>query len=468
MKKAVFFFSFVFSFSAVLSQNPCYFALDTGTTSSDISQSMVELPDGSIYVTGIQGNGPYGANDIPLLKIDSCGNLLWIKYYGDSLSSGGLYINKTYDNKLVICGDAEVATNSNDAFLMKLDTSGNVLFQKFYSDHVNQSLKYVEETSDHGFILCGFADNSNGNDSYFLKVDSVGIKQWDQVLGGAGNEYADAIHELPDGKFIGTGDANSYGNGGYDVEIFKFHANGAVLWDYTYGDALNNGCQGIYLMSNGNYFSFGETEVYPGSPFDFYIEQIDTAGNSLGRHLFGGGPTDAIFSVLELPGMNFLCTGYSRSYNNLQAYDMVLFKIDTTGDIKWLKNFYNPGIDIGYQLLPSVKGDYLLTGLRNTNGTNYFVVRSDTIANIFPGISESPSQKKNDLLFPNPANGTTQLRSALPYDEVRVYDFMGKKMKTVAAGESAIYVGDLSFGVYQVLFFRNGMLLERASLQVLR
>lgn len=454
MKKNLFLISF-FIWNAFLSKGqtgPCYFLTDTGTVDTETSESLVELSDGSVYVTGIQTHGSSAIEDAALLKFDKCGNVLWIKYFTDSLSIQGLYINKTADEKLILIGVKGNASNSNDIFLYKLDTGGNILLQQRYANSLNQSAKYIEQTSDKGFVFCGYVNDSYGNnDSYVIKTDSLGNIQWTQQIGGSGDEYANAVHETSDGNFIMVGDATSYGHGGTDVEVVKFNKNGYIIWDHTYGDSFNNGSQGIIEVSKGRYLTFGETEIAHFSPFDFFMDMIDTNGTDLGRHTFGGSATDALFSLTEAPGLQFICTGYSRSYNGLQAYDIVVFKVDTAGNIKWLNNIYNPGIDIGYEILPSLFGGYLVTGLFATDNTDYVLIKSDTIGNVTLGINTQLVNNEINV-YPNPTGSTLFISSDhTSIEKILIFDMLGKKVLEVyknSTDTAEINISTLATGPY--------------------
>lgn len=436
--------------------SPCYFLTDTGTAAAEISNSAVELSDGTIYVTGSQQNGPHGNNDAALLKYDACGNLLWIKYYGDSLANDAYGINKTSDERLVVVGQTGTTQNGSDAFLYVLDTSGAVLMQKLYGDSLDQNLHYVEQTKDKGFVFCGYTSDSFGsNDSYVVKTDSNGIKQWQVVVGGPSGENADMVHELPDGNFVFSGDTKSFGHGATDVEVTKCDKNGNIIWDQYYGDHLDNGCQGIYLLSNGNYLSYGETNISGSVAFDFFIEMIDTSGNVISRHTFGGTAADALFSLTEIGGMDLMCTGYSRSFNGFQAYDVVLFRVDTAGNMKWLKNIYSPGVDIGYKLIPSLFGDYIITGLFAINNNNYFLTRTDTLANT--NVGEAVMKADEFLLAPNPASNETIIEVAGSTKQtLRIVSMQGIMVMEMELlpGSQRIDVSTLPNGAY-TLFIGN-------------
>jgi hypothetical protein len=466
MNKLLLIFLFiVINFLARSQTTSCYFLKDTGTAEIETSSSVVELNDGTIYVAGAQGNGPNGADDIALLKFDACGNVLWIKYFGDSLNNEALYINKTWDQKLIMVGQTGTQSNGSDIFFYILDSSGTIQFQKLYGDSLEQMAKYVEQTSDKGFVFCGYTTDAAGsNDTYAVKIDSAGNEKWHIQVGGPLPENGDAIHELADGNYLLTGDTKSFGSGGTDVEVVKCDKNGNIIWDKTYGDNLENGCQGIIEMSNGKYLSFGETNIPSSVAFDFFIEMLDTNGSVISRHTFGGTASDALFSLVEVPGMEFMCTGYSRSFNGFSAYDVVLFKVDTAGQMKWLKNITSPGIDIGYKIIPSVNGDYLITGLFADNNGNYFLIHSDTVGNT--NVDMKSFSVQNELsIYPNPFNSKISVNTfSGHYKKIEIFNLTGIKMGEFTregTDEQPIDLSYLSSGQYIIRVITNEGILNK-------
>ena len=66
---------------------------------------------------------------------------------------------------------------SNVGWVAKVDSSGNKLWEHFYAHNNNLNFNYfsdVEETFDHGFIICGSADGPSSQDSWIVKLDSNG------------------------------------------------------------------------------------------------------------------------------------------------------------------------------------------------------------------------------------------------------------------------------------------------------
>ena len=382
-----------------------YFEKIFGNSGTDAGRSVKQLSNGFVYVAGYSSQGAHGGTDFTLCKLDKSGNLLWMNFFGDALNNYGLCLNTCLDGNLILSGETETSANGKDAFLCKIDTSGNLIWYHTYGDSTNQSFHFSEATVDGGYISCGFTtDNNNSNNYFILKSDSLGNQLWTVNYGGSLNDYADMIHETVNGGFIITGDTNSDGSGGYDVEVLKLDSLGGLVWDSLYGDHFNNGCQGIIILKKGGYAIYGETETAASPGFDFFIRFIDTSGNTMNLKTFGGTGTDALFSLLENADGSFAFTGYSNSYN-LGPLDLVIGKTDSVANMQWIQSYGAGGIDIGYQIIHAADSGYLVIGNTFQNASDDFYLLQVNDSGKVIGIKEAYPKNINVSLFPNPSNG---------------------------------------------------------------
>ena len=446
---------FILIFFSFQSYSQIYFEASFGGTGNDYARSVRQLPDGSIYTAGYSNGGTHGGFDYALSKLNQNGNLLWTKYYGDSLDNNGLYMNTTSDGNFIFAGETMTDSNLLDIRLYKIDTSGNQIWMKQYGDSLNESSKYAAQTSDGGFILCGFQNDSFGsNDTYVIKTDSDGNMQWQKTFGGTDNEYSDMIRETPEGDYIVTADTKSKGAGGYDIEVIKLNSAGITVWDSVYGDSLNSGCQGILITSKNKYLSFGETEVYPFSPFDFYLSLLDTNGQTLWTKTFGGTKTDAIFSAQEISDGGFICTGYSNSYN-AGPLNLVILKTDSLGNMQWVQNYGDAGIDIGYEIIPSLYNGYLICGKTFVSDDDFYLLYLDT-AGLLASAQPAISNRLSVNIFPNPFAEMASIQitgyQSSAIGEMLIYDVLGKEKRRITipcnSENSIIERGNLSSGIY--------------------
>ena len=446
----IFLFLFVFKSYA----QPVFFETYWGGSSNDFARSVRQLSNGDIYVFGFSNAGSNGAFDYALNKLDRYGNLKWTKYYGDSLDDNGLYMNTTADGNFIAVGESYSSISDLDIQVYKIDTSGAVLWSKRYgTSSVNESAKFITETSDGGYVLCGYRTDASGfNDSYVIKTNSVGDTLWTKMVGGVDNDYSDAVREMPDGNYLVTADTKSFGAGGYDVELFTLNAaTGNVIWDYPYGDSLNSGCQGVAISQDKHILSWGETETYQFSPFDFLIQKMDTAGNLTWKKSFGGIKTDAAFSLSELPDKSMMFTGYSNSYNS-GPIDLVVFKTDSSGNLKWIQDYGDVGIDIGYEIIPSVYNGFLICGQTFRGSDDFYLLHLDMLG-LISGMPHESAAENIFSVYPNPSSGImaigAQNNSSSNTISYKVFNVMGEMISFGLIGNNALSLnGIIPPGIY--------------------
>ncbi|MEP3838829.1 MAG: hypothetical protein ABJM36_14345 [Algibacter sp.] len=156
-----------------------------GGSQTDEARAIVKSEDGNYIIVGnTRSNDNHvsinkGAADLWAIKISPTGNLIWEQSFGGTSFDVAQSISKTEDNNYIISGnsrsmDGDVTNNygQNDAWLLKIDTNGKLLWQKtiggteidFAYDAVelnNKSIIVVGDTSSSNFDLStnhGFSD----------------------------------------------------------------------------------------------------------------------------------------------------------------------------------------------------------------------------------------------------------------------------------------------------------------------
>ncbi len=409
-----------------------FFEKPFGTSMPDMARSVVQLSSGSLFLTGNSASGNIGSTDISLIKLDRYGNEEWTTYFGDASVNNGYCITKCSDGNLILLGDALISSADSDILIYKLDTLGGVVWQYVYASSLNESVKYIEETIDGGFIAAGFQTDSSGfNNAFVIKIDGAGNYQWSKSIGGVDNDYASMIKQMPGGNYILTSDTRSNGNGGYDVELTKLDPSGNIIWQNTYGDSLNNGCQGIYISNDGYFISYGETEIAPGSYFDMFMEKIDTNGVSVWKKYYGdSNRADACFSIVQNNAGEYFLTGYSNTFNGGEAMDLALIKTDVNGNLILGRGFGGQGVEIGYSIIPSLDNGYYIAGKYfdvEFADDQYYLIH---VEGQFGGVStlNEHSLSGNWTIAPNPSNGNFSVWSDVETQgfQINIYSIEGK------------------------------------------
>jgi hypothetical protein len=230
--------------------------------------------DGSYICVG-HSTGNYGSNDVLTLKIDSSLSLIWSKVIGGSQNDYGNKIHPTSDNGYIICsnsnsndfyvsGNHSTAPNSTDYWVVKLDSSRNVLWQKCLGSTNYEESADVAETADGNFLVVGtestnFPDGDLA-DPYGLSqgiwaacVDPTGNFLWGKVIGGRGYEDVSTIVRAQDGKLVVAGSSNSID---HDVSGNLNLQPGLIqqsdLWLFKIDDHPNTITGNVFLDENNN------------------------------------------------------------------------------------------------------------------------------------------------------------------------------------------------------------------------
>lgn len=325
-----------------------------GGNDSDNLYTAIETSDGGFLLLGysnstISGDKTapnYGGDDIWVVKVDSTGTVLWDKTYGgDSLEFINCGIATSYGYILAgysysgISGNKTLANlGSADIWLVGIDFSGAILWQKAYGGNAGEIPIHIVHSSDGNIVICGsssssnsgtFAQNSYGfSDYWVLKLDINGNLLWQNNYGGSGYESAQKILETANGDFIITGYSNSPTSGtktstnygGNDVWVVKIDSNGNLLWDNSYGgdqdDASYNGVivDGGYFLTGSSLSDVSGNKTTPANgSYDFWGLKIDDNGAILWQKGIGGTLSDGCNSIVQNPDGSFLLAGSSSS-----------------------------------------------------------------------------------------------------------------------------------------------------------
>lgn len=204
-----------------------------GGSNHDVSVCIRQTIDKGYIVGGftysvdgdISGHYPGGAIDFWVLKLNSTGGIEWTKILGGTGSDEMNVVLQTIDGGYLIGGSSN-STDGNiisshggyDQCLIKLDPSGNVLWQKSYGGSLHDDLTSIDETEGGtGFIITGSSLSSDGDatfnqgddDFWIVKADSSGNKIWQRSFGGNGADRPNDIIQTSDGTFLAAGRTQS-------------------------------------------------------------------------------------------------------------------------------------------------------------------------------------------------------------------------------------------------------------------
>ena len=98
----------------------------------------------------------------------------------------------------------------------------------------------VQQTTDGGYIISGITNliDLEGSDLYLIKTDGNGDTLWTRSYGGTDLEFGGFVQQTSDGGYVICGYTYSFGNGDSDVYLIKTDGNGNVT--STFNIPLNS------------------------------------------------------------------------------------------------------------------------------------------------------------------------------------------------------------------------------------
>ncbi len=265
-----------------------------GGSKYDYGNDIIATPDNGYLMVGgsnsRDGDLPHNAGDydVWIVKMDAEGTILWNKTYGGSKFEAAYSVTNCIDGGYIVsCGtysnDGQVIGNhgDEDIWLLKIDNSGNLKWQKTYGGTKNEKPGSIQQTADKGFILCGQTFSADGDitlnngegDFWVLKLNEKGAIEWQKSYGGTNFDLARTVQIVNDTNYIVAGITNSNNgdvktnNGNTDCWVIKLNSVGNLLWQKTIGGSGMDTANYIMNTLDGGYAISGSTTSDSGGYF---------------------------------------------------------------------------------------------------------------------------------------------------------------------------------------------------------
>ncbi len=201
-----------------------------GGTNNDRSYDALQTDDGGFLLTGASESldfditNPNGSYDYWVVRLNANGDLLWQKSFGGSEIDNGYSVTETTDENFIMVGDTRssdndvtVALGNADAWVIKFDESGNLIWQKSLGGSEFESARGIQKLSTGNYLLAGNTrsndgdvQNNNGfNDAWVMVIDESGTLVFEKNIGGSGLDFGAQAIETPDNKILLVGNTES-------------------------------------------------------------------------------------------------------------------------------------------------------------------------------------------------------------------------------------------------------------------
>ena len=145
-----------------------------GGSEIDEAYAITSSDDGNYIIVGdtrskdLDVSNSKGAADLWTIKIAPSGELIWEKTYGGTSFDASRSVSKTQDGSFIISGssrsaDGDLSKNNgqNDAWVLKIDTNGNLKWQKTIGGSDIDFAYDAVELDDKTIVVVGESNSSN-------------------------------------------------------------------------------------------------------------------------------------------------------------------------------------------------------------------------------------------------------------------------------------------------------------------
>jgi gliding motility-associated-like protein len=279
-----------------------------------------------------------GARDVYVLKLDPSGALLWAKRFGGTLDGEGVSIKANENSEVFVSG----------------------LFQGTYD---------FDPTSGSELLTA-----QGSRDAFVMKLNSDGNLNWVKQFRGLGNEYGMALDYTSTGElfisgfYSGTVDLDPSGssqfftsNGSFDLYAMKLSQTGGLVWARSFGGTAQERGEGVTVDNNDDFYISGRfqntvnfdpgltnTSLTAGGGLDGYLLKLDNNGNFQWVNHVESTANCITFRVVKGPAGNIYSTGYFGGSTNFISQsgttnivagggnDGFIHKVDPAGNEIWL------------------------------------------------------------------------------------------------------------------------------------
>ncbi len=383
-----------------------------GGSEPDFADDILEVEDGFLILGNARSDDGdvsflHGGQDGWIIKIDTIGNILWEKTYGGSYADGFKRIFSAADGSFYVLSSSNSSNgdisydpylNSTDFWIVKIDSLGNIIWEKIVGGEIIDQMWTGTATNDGGIVGFGWTGSTSGDvsenygfyDMWMIKLNSDGDVEWDFSLGTSSLDAGQALIQTSDGGFL-VGGTSMIGEGGNiicephspkgEAILVKLDSSRNIEWQNCYGGSENEGVTGLLEFDNGYIFvaytdsDDGDVSGFHGTVgenTDIWVVCVDFYGNIIWQRCLGGTLYEFSDILFNTEDNGFVIIGYAESHNGdvignhtQSEYDSDIWfvKLSSEGDILWQQCVGGIGHEqLNFGVLKKSDVNYILAG----------------------------------------------------------------------------------------------------------
>ncbi len=357
----------------ILGQTPLFYRIVSSPNGDIEIEDVIPTSDNHLLLAGYGAFSAQGDGDAYVLKAAPDGQIVWQKTYGGPDEDMAISLKETPDGYLVGGWTRSFGAGGYDFWLLKLNPDGQIVWQKTYGKGRHEQIWSVDADAS-GYLLVG-GSNSSGigrTDVWVIKTDPNGNIIWQK-------KYGTSAHDAPPGDFdefvargfidaagryVIAGLNNKIGHGGYDIWLARLNpTDGAILWDFAYGDAEDETYWNIAPAGDGaGYYIAGNTTDPNTGEGDLWVVKVDTLGQIIWQNRYGLPNVWDEALNLHSPADGGLLVG-AYVENSSQDWAASVLALDRDGTLQWAKQYKKGAMDWTNALTTTPWGTTAIVGV---------------------------------------------------------------------------------------------------------
>jgi hypothetical protein len=162
------------------------------------------------------------------------------------------------------------------------------------------------------------------------------------MFGTASEDYVRGLATTSDGGCIAVGETNGWSSN-FDVNVVKLNSNGTTAWSKVLGTVSDiDYAWTVKQTTDGGYIVGGNSGVNSGKG-DILLFKLNATGNVVWSKMIGDGniSLNTCRSIIQTSTGNYLMSGYTGIGGGNE--EGLIIMLNSSGDILWTKQ-YAPGI----------------------------------------------------------------------------------------------------------------------------
>ncbi|CAN5369779.1 hypothetical protein BH10BAC1_BH10BAC1_08410 [soil metagenome] len=283
------------------------------------------LHNNSIYYSTIRSSTTPNISST-ICKITKGLDTIFNHFVSDTSNYTFCHSIKRLKDKIVLFSitDSTCGIKGNGNYMPELifvDTLGNILSKKILLTSCKLRNSWtLDSTKSSGFILCGFEKTVMGGTTFLIKTDSVGVLLWQKYYGNITTGFPSVVASKSYGYLVATNQIDStYLSSFYwtSMKLYRLDESGDTIWTKKIG-----------VKSKG----FSPTSIKQLTNYDFIISGVrtiphyDISGSIVSEQLYG------FLCRIDSSGNVKWFNDYTGNFTNDSAAQNSLYDVVQTSD----------------------------------------------------------------------------------------------------------------------------------------